>query len=111
MDMDDHRGRKKGRKRLSKKRIMEIPAYEPEDISGDFDADETGKYLLIQKQGRLHDKKGRLVNRRGYLIDQIGNVINKLGKVFFFVDELNPEDDEIPEPFCFDRLKSLKSKN
>ena len=35
----------------------------------------------------------------------------KLGKVFFFVDELNPEDDEIPEPFCFDRLKSLKSKN
>ena len=58
-----------------------------------------------------HDKKGRLVNRRGYLIDQIGNVINKLGKVFFFVDELNPEDDEIPEPFCFDRLKSLKSKN
>ena len=49
MDMDDHRGRKKGRKRLSKKRIMEIPAYEPEDISGNFDADETGKYLLIQK--------------------------------------------------------------
>ena len=57
------------RKRLSKKRIMEIPNFEYDEISGDFEADENGKFLLIQKQGRLHDKKGRLVNRRGYLID------------------------------------------
>lgn len=47
------------RKRLSKKRIMEIPNFEYDEISGDFEADENGKFLLIQKQGRLHDKKGR----------------------------------------------------
>lgn len=97
------------RKRLSKKRIMEIPNFEYDEISGDFEADENGKFLLIQKQGRLHDKKGRLVNRRGYLVDQVGNVINKLGKLIFYAEELSKEDDELPDPFCYEKIRSLKS--
>jgi len=88
---------------------MEVPNFEYDEISGDFEADENGKFLLIQKQGRLHDKKGRLVNRRGYLIDQVGNVINKLGKLIFYADELSPEDDELPDPFCYEKIRSLKS--
>lgn len=59
---------------------MEIPDFEYDDIMGDFEADENGHFLLIQKQGRLWDKKGNQVNRRGYLIDKLGNVRNKLGK-------------------------------
>lgn len=35
------------RKRLSKKRIMEVPNFEYDEISGDFEADENGKFLLI----------------------------------------------------------------
>lgn len=93
------------RKRLSKKRIMEIPEFEFDDIMGEFEADENGQFLLVKKQGRLHDKKGRLVNRRGYLIDQIGNVINRMGKMIFRVDELSLEDDELPEPFCYEKIK------
>ena len=34
------------RKRLSKKRIMEIPDFEYDDITGEFEADENGKFLL-----------------------------------------------------------------
>lgn len=95
------------RRRLSKKRIMEIPDFEFDDIMGEFEADENGHFLLVQKQGRLHDKRGRLVNRRGYLIDQIGNVINRMGKMIFKVDELSPEDDELPDPFCYEKIKAL----
>lgn len=88
---------------------MEVPDFEFDDIQGDFEADEFGHFLLVKKQGRLHDKKGRLVNRRGYLIDQIGNVINRMGKVIFYVDELSPEDDELPDPFCYEKVKQLKT--
>lgn len=48
------------------------------------------------------------MNRRGYLIDQVGNVINKLGKLIFYAEELSPEDDELPDPFCYDKIKTLK---
>lgn len=97
------------RKRLSKKRIMEIPDFEYDDISGQFEADEFGKFLLIQKQGRLYDKKGRQVNRRGYLVDALGNVINKLGKIIFYQEELSKDDDELPDPYCYEKIRSLKS--
>ena len=33
------------RKRLSKKRIMEIPNFEYDEISGDFEADENGSLI------------------------------------------------------------------
>lgn len=49
------------------------------------------------------------MNRRGYLIDQIGNVINRTGKLIFRVDELSPEDDELPDPFCYEKVKALQS--
>jgi hypothetical protein len=86
---------------------MEIPEFEFDDIMGEFEADENGHFLLVKKQGRLHDKRGKLVNRRGYLIDQIGNVINHHGKMIFRVDELSLEDDELPEPFCYEKIKAL----
>jgi len=35
------------RKRLSKKRIMQIPDFEYDEIQGDFEADETGKFMLV----------------------------------------------------------------
>ena len=49
------------------------------------------------------------MNRRGYLVDQVGNVINKLGKLIFKAEELSPEDDELPDPFCYEKIRSLRS--
>ena len=70
------------------------------DIRGEFESDLNGQLLIVQKQGRLFDKRGRLVNRCGYLVDQIGNVITKTGRTIFYVDELQPDTDELPEPYC-----------
>ena len=88
---------------------MEIPEFDFEDIQGEFEADEHGKYLIVQKQGRLYDKKGRVVNRRGYFVDPVGNVIDRLGHLIFYAEELSPADDEIPEPYCYEKIKQLES--
>lgn len=96
------------RKRLSKKRIMQIPDFEYDEIQGDFEADETGKFMLVQKNGKLFDKKGRMVNRRGYLIDKDGNVITRLGKFVFYASEISPDDDELPEPYCYEKIRGLR---
>ena len=42
-----HNGKFSKRKRLSKKRIMEIPDFEYSEIQGDFEADENGKFMLV----------------------------------------------------------------
>ena len=96
------------RKRLSKKRIMQIPDFEYDEIQGDFEADETGKFMLVQKNGKLFDKKGRMVNRRGYMVDKDGNVITRLGKLVFYNHEISPDDDELPEPYCYEKIRGLR---
>lgn len=30
--------------------------------------------------------------------------------MIFRVDELSPEDDELPDPFCFEKVKALQSR-
>ena len=58
------------RKRLSRKRMAEIPDFEIEDVLGEFEKDSMGNLMIIRgKDGRLSDKFGRRVNRRGYLVD------------------------------------------
>ena len=39
----------RARPRMSKKRMAEIPDFDLYDIQGDFEADETGQFLLVQK--------------------------------------------------------------
>ena len=43
------------------------------------------------------------------MIDHLGNVINKLGKVLFYVEELSKDDDELPDPYCYEKIRNLKS--
>lgn len=94
---------KKRRKRLTKKRLAEIPNFDIEEILGEFEVDNHGNYMIIKtKNGKLNDKCGRLVNRRGYLIDAAGNVITRRGIFIFYKEEIDV-DDEIPAPFCFDK--------
>lgn len=104
---DDKKKKKKSsaakRKRLSRKRMAEIPNFEIEDVLGEFERDAMGNLMIIRsKDGRLSDKFGRRVNRRGYLIDQSGNIITR-GAVFIFYKEEIDFDDEIPAPYCFQK--------
>lgn len=66
---DVTKGRRKKRK-LTKKRIAEIPNYDPDEILGEFTRDEKGFNLMVRsRNGKLNDKFGRMINRRGYLVD------------------------------------------
>jgi len=66
---DNTKSRRKKRK-LTKKRIAEIPNYDPEEILGEFTLDEKGYNLMVRsRNGKLNDKFGRMINRRGYLVD------------------------------------------
>lgn len=89
---------------LSKKRMMEIPNFEIEDIMGEFDIDDQGNYIILRNDdnGNLEDKNEKRVNRRGYLVDRRGNIIDKYGKFIFHENELD-SDDEIPPPYSFEK--------
>lgn len=96
---------KRKRIRLSKKRMGEIPAFDIEDILGDFEVDNNANNMIIKtKDGKLNDKFGRLVNRRGYFVDEHGNVVTHKGLFIFHAEEID-DDDEIPAPFCFEKRK------
>lgn len=41
------------------------------------------------------------------MVDQIGNVITKTGRTIFYVDELQPDTDELPEPYCPKKTKPV----
>lgn len=60
--------------------------------------------MLLLKRGRLHDKNGRYVNRQGYTVDKDGNVITRRGVYLFHKYELDPDTDELPDPFL-DKVK------
>lgn len=95
----------KKKKRLGKKRELEIPDFELADIMGDFEIDDLGNFIILRgEKGELLDKKERRVNRRGYLIDRFGNIMNNKGQVIFKAVELD-SDDEIPAPFGFEKRK------
>lgn len=84
--------------------MAELPNFDVEEILGEFESDEDGKSVILQTaDGRLKDKYGRQVNRRGYLIDPSGNVVTR-GNVFIFYKEEIDFDDEIPAPYCFQKL-------
>jgi hypothetical protein len=97
---------KRERMALAKKRKMEIPDFEIEEIMGEFDVDDKGNYVILRNDetNELEDKHGRRVNRRGYLIDENGNIINKKGNLIFKENELD-SDDEIPPPYSFEKRK------
>jgi len=60
--------------------------------------------MLVLKRGRLHDKNGRFVNRKGYTIDKDGNVITRSGIFLFARSELDPDTDDLPDPF-FEKMQ------
>lgn len=62
--------------------------------------------MVRSKGGKLTDKYGRLVNRRGYLVDGKGNIVTRGGVFIFRADEVN-DDDEIPAPFCLNKVSQL----
>lgn len=101
---DVGKAKHKKRRKLTKKRIAEIPNYDPEEIVGEFLTDEKGYHLMVRnKGGKLTDKYGRQVNRRGYLVDSKGNILTRGGIFIFREDELN-DDDEVPAPFCLNKV-------
>lgn len=84
-----------------------MPDFELVDILGDFDQDQNGVFMLVLKRGRLHDKNGRFVNRKGYTIDKDGNVITRNGIFLFARSELDPDTDDLPDPFYEKMLKAI----
>jgi hypothetical protein len=65
---------------MPSKRRTDVPDFESSDITGMFDIDDYGNFIIIRNDdGSLCDKLDRTVNRRGYLIDTEGNVVNKEG--------------------------------
>ena len=101
---------KRKRKRLTRKRMQEIPNFEIEDVLGEFELDLDGNQIIIKtKDGKLNDKYGRQVNRRGYLLDPAGNVVTRGGIFIFFKEEID-FDDEIPAPYCFQKVQSINYK-
>ena len=81
--------------------MAELPAFDVEEILGEFEVDAEGKQIILQTaNSKLNDRYGRLVNRRGYLIDPAGNVVTR-GNCFIFYKEEIDFDDEIPAPYCF----------
>lgn len=99
----------KGNRRpiLSKERAAQVPEFELVDILGDFDQDPNQTFMLVLKRGRLHDKNGRFVNRKGYTIDKDGNVITRSGVFLFARSELDPDTDDLPDPFYEKMLKAI----
>jgi len=92
---------KRKRKRLTRRRMAELPNFDVEEILGEFEVEANGNEIILQTaNGKLNDKYGRLVNRRGYLIDLEGNVVTR-GNVFIFYKEEVDFDDEVPAPYCF----------
>jgi len=101
-------GKAKHKKRkLTKKRMAEIPNFNPEEILGEFMKDQDGYNLMVRgKTGKLNDMHGRLVNRRGYLVSKAGNVCTRGGIFIFRSEELN-DDDEIPAPYCLSKASQM----
>ena len=105
--MTSTKGKRK-RKRLTRRRMAELPNFDVEEILGEFETDEDGNFIILQTaNGKLNDKYGRLVNRRGYLVDLEGNVVTR-GSVFIFYKEEIDFDDEVPAPYCFQKSKNVK---
>ena len=99
---------KRKRKRLTRRRMAELPNFDVEEILGEFELDQNGNSIILQTaNGKLNDKYGRLVNRRGYLVDMEGNVVTR-GNVFIFYKEEIDFDDEVPAPYCFQKAKNVK---
>jgi hypothetical protein len=63
--------------------------------------------MLVLKRGRLHDKNGRFVNRKGYTIDKDGNVITRSGVFLFARSELDPDTDDLPDPYYEKMLHAM----
>ena len=100
---NDKKKPKGKRKRLTRRRMAELPNFDVEEILGEFELDHDGNQIILKTaDGKLNDKYGRLVNRRGYLIDPVGNVITR-GNVFIFYKEEIDFDDEIPAPYSFQK--------
>ena len=98
---DTEHSKKKKRKRMTRRRMAEIPNFDVEEVLGEFEMDKNGNLIILRtKDGKLNDKYGRLVNRRGYLIDPAGNIVTR-GGIFIFYNEEVDFDDEIPAPYCF----------
>lgn len=101
---------KKKRKQLPMARLKQLPAFEIEELVGDFEIDEDGNFIIIANgkddEGKdiLEDLNGRRVNARGYLINKAGMVISKRGVVVFMAEEVD-SDGEIPAPFCYMKNK------
>ena len=99
---------KRKRKRLTRRRMAELPNFDVEEILGEFETDQDLNFIILQTaNGKLNDKYGRLVNRRGYLIDMEGNVVTR-GNVFIFYKEEIDFDDEVPAPYCFQKARNVK---
>lgn len=80
----------------------EIPApfcvekhnFNPHNIRGDFEHDQSGKPIINKnKRGEIVDKKGRKVNKKGWLVDDFGNLVDKNGRKKFDKKQLTPEGD------------------
>ena len=51
---------KNKRKRLTRRRMAELPNFDVEEILGEFEIDQDNKYIILQTaDGRLKDKYGR----------------------------------------------------
>ena len=96
---------KRKRKRLTRRRMAELPPFDVEEVLGEFETDDNGSYIILQTaDGKLNDRYGRLVNRRGYLVDPEGNIVTR-GNVFIFYKEEIDFDGEIPAPYCFQKTQ------
>jgi hypothetical protein len=106
----DTEPKKKKRKRMTRRRMAEIPNFDIEEVLGEFDQDRNNNMIILRtKDGKLNDRFGRLVNRRGYLIDPAGNIVTR-GGIFIFYKEEVDFDDEIPAPYCFQKVQPYQYK-
>ena len=102
--------KKKKRKRMTRRRMAEIPNFDVEEVLGEFETDKNNNHVILKtKDGKLNDRFGRLVNRRGYLIDPAGNIVTR-GGIFIFYSEEVDFDDEIPAPYCFQKIQGVQYK-
>lgn len=88
-------------------KILPYTKFNVEEIRGDLDKGENGKFELIHEndKGEILDKKSRKVNAKGYLIDNEGNILDQRGNRVFDCDLID-DTGEIPKVFRLGLLRS-----